>query len=192
MFRRFWSLFHTIYLLNLINEVLHLKIYFCRIKKKSNLSKRFVNVLSDVACILFMNLIVGYENTCIKKKVSEGPPPQWRHCTLCNEPFYLLCSYHDNTTTSSKSDTPHCTPGVGVPISSTSRVFLLPMSPLLLTIVEIFVMPKSAWFPNYRRYPSQILKNTILRLKESVEISHPCLLNFQRNNPSLNVMVGSF
>ena len=45
------------------------------LKKKSNLSKRFVNVLSDVACILFMNLIVGYENTCIKKKVSEGPPP---------------------------------------------------------------------------------------------------------------------
>ena len=133
------------------------------LKKKSNLSKRFVNVLSDVACILFMNLIVGYENTCIKKKVSEGPPPQWRHCTLCNEPFYLLCSYHDNTTTSSKSDTPHCTPGVGVPISSTSRVFLLPMSPLLLTIVEIFAMPKSAWFPNYRRYRSQILKNTILK-----------------------------
>ena len=61
-----------------------------------------------------------------------------------------------------------------------------------LQITEIATLPKSAYFPNYQRYRSQILISQIEDLNEDC-FKTPCsyLLYFPRNKPYKNVIVGS-
>ena len=62
----------------------------------------------------------------------------------------------------------------------------------LQKITEIATWPKTAYFPNYQRYRSQILIAQIQDLNEDcIKMSHPYVLYFTRNNPSKIVAVGS-
>ena len=55
----------------------------------------------------------------------------------------------------------------------------------LLKITKIAMLPKGAYFSNYQRYRFQILIAEVGDLnKDSVDISHPYLLNFPRNKLS--------
>ena len=61
----------------------------------------------------------------------------------------------------------------------------------LRKIIEIATLAKSALFPNYQRYRSEILLAQTEDLNEDcVKISHPFRLYVQRNGPLKSVTVG--
>ena len=62
----------------------------------------------------------------------------------------------------------------------------------LLTVNEIATLLKSAQFPNYQGYRSQIKDLTVIENlnKDCVKIACPYLLKFPRNKPSKSVTVG--